>query len=61
MLDSSKVMEATDIPVKVIKVNSVFFAKQLCDYFNESISEEKFPNCLKLANATPAFKKGGHI
>ena len=54
-------MEATDIPVKVIKVNSVFFAKQLCDYFNESISEEKFPNCLKLANVTPAFKKGGHI
>ena len=45
MLDSLKVMEATDIPVKVIKGN-------------EYIDERTFPNCLKLANITPIFRKG---
>ena len=44
--------------MKVIKGNSDFFAEQVCTYFHESITSWKFPNCLKLANITPAFKKG---
>ena len=44
MLDSSKVMQATDIPVKLIKGNSNFFAGQICLYFNESIGKIKFPD-----------------
>ena len=36
----------------------IFFAEQICAYFNKSIDKEKFPNCLKLANIAPVFKKG---
>ena len=55
VLDTSKAIQAIDIPVKVIKGNSIFFAEKICPYFNESIGKEKFPNRLKLANITPAF------
>ena len=58
MIDSSKTLQTIDIPVKVIKGNSNFFAEQICAYFNESIDKQKFPNCLKLANIRPVFKKG---
>ena len=58
MLDSSKVIQATDTPVKVTKGNSDFFAKQNYAYFHGSIGKEKLPNCLKLANITPGLKKG---
>ena len=37
-----------------------FFAEQICAYFNGSMSKGKFPNCLKLANITPVFKKVAH-
>ena len=42
MLDSSKAMQATDIPVKVIKTYSNSFVEQICPYFNESISKGNF-------------------
>ena len=59
MLNSpKKAIHATNILAKVIKGNSNFFAEQICAYFNESISEGKCPNSLKLANTTPVFKKG---
>ena len=58
MLDISKAIQAIGIPVKVIKGNSIFFAEKICAYFNESIGKEKFPNRLKVANITPAFKNG---
>ena len=56
MLDSWKVMEATNIPIKVIKVNSIFFAEQIWAYFDGCICKGKFPNCLKLANIKPVFR-----
>ena len=54
----SKTIQVTDIPVKVIKGNSIFWAEQKCVYFNEFISKGKFPNFSELANITPGFKKG---
>ena len=57
MLGGSKAIQATDIQVKVIKSKSNFFAEQICTYFNESIGKGKFPNCLKLSNIAPVFKK----
>ena len=54
----SKAIQATDIPVKVIKGKSIFLAEQKCAFFIESISKQKFPNFLQLANITPGFKKG---
>ena len=34
------------------------FAEAICFYFNKALENGKFPNCLKLANITPVFKKG---
>ena len=58
VLDVSKVIQESDIPVKIIKANENFFAEAICFYFNKSLENGKFPNCLKLANITPVFKKG---
>ena len=46
MLDSSKAIQATDIPVKVLKGKIIFFAEQMCAYFNESVGKVKLSNCL---------------
>ena len=50
--------QESDIPVKIIKVNKNFFAEAICFHFNKSFENGKFPNCQKLANITPVFKKG---
>ena len=57
MLDVSKAIQESDIPVKIIKANENFFAEAICFYFTKSLENGKFPNCLKLANITPVFKK----
>ena len=54
MSDSSKFMHAMDLPVKVMKGSSIFLQNK---YAFISISKEKFPDCLKLADITPVFKK----
>ena len=46
------------IKVIIIKANENVFAEAICFYFNKALENGKFPNCLKLANITPAFKKG---
>ena len=58
MLDVSEAIQESDIPVKIIKANENFFAEAVCFYFNKVLENAKFPNCLKLANITPVFKKG---
>ena len=58
MLDVSKAIQESDTPVKIIKANENFFAEAICFYFNKALENGKFPNCLKLANITPFFKKG---
>ena len=58
MLDSSKAIQESDIPVKLIKENSDLFAEIICKYFSESLEKSKFPDCWKLANITAVFKKG---
>ena len=58
MLDVSKAIQESDIPVKIIKVNENFFAEAICFYFNKSLENGKFPNCLKLANITPVLNSG---
>ena len=57
MADVSKPIQDSDIPGKIIYVNDNFFGKQFM-YFNKSLENGKFPNCLKLANMTPVFKPG---
>ena len=55
ILDSSKVVQG--IPVKLVKGNSDLFAEIIYNYFNESLEKSKFPDCWKLANVTPVFKR----
>ena len=58
-MDVSKAIQESDILVKIInKANKNLFAEAICFYFNKSLKYGKFPNCLKLANITPFFKKG---
>ena len=58
VLDVSKAIQESDIPVKIVKENKNFFAEAICFYFNKSLENGKFPSCLKLANIMAVFKKG---
>ena len=58
MLDVLKAIQESNIPVNSIKANNNFFAEAICFYFNKSLENGKFPNCLKLANIIPVFRKG---
>ena len=57
VLDVSKAIQESDVPIKNIMTNENYFAEAICFYFNKSLENDKFPNCLKLANITPVFKK----
>ena len=48
MLDVSKAIHESDIPIDIIKANENFFAEAICFYFNKSLENDNFPNCLKL-------------
>ena len=58
VLHVSKAIQNSDIPVKIIEANENFFAETICFYFNKSLENGKFPNCLKLANIILVFKNG---
>ena len=57
MLDSSKATQWSDIPVKLIRSKSDFFAEKILKYFNESLEKSKFPDRLKSANVTPSLQE----
>ena len=54
-------MQATNIPVKLIKGNSIFLQNKNALISMNLLVKENFPNCLKLANITPGFKKGNPL
>ena len=57
-LDITKSSQDTNIPTKILKENSDIFACFICKTFNNMVDSSKFPEALKLAHITPAFKKG---
>ena len=57
-LDVSKASQDSDIPTKIIKVNTDIFAEVLYNVFNRSLELGEFPSGMKLANVTPMHKKG---
>ena len=57
-LEIRKVVQDSDIPVKLLRGNPEFFAEQICCQFNEAICSSIFPASFKLANITPVFKVG---
>ena len=54
----NKAVQDTDIPVKILKENTKYFAEYICLQFNEAICASKFPASFKFANITPVFKQG---
>ena len=58
MLDVSKTIQESDIPIKIIMANENFVTEAICICFSKSLENCKFPNYLKLTNITPVFKKG---
>ena len=54
-LPSDKV-SAGEIPIKILK-ESTFCFPELTNYINESLTNKKFPDTVKLSDITPVFKK----
>ena len=49
--------QQSDIPTKILKQNSHYFADYFCGNINQCISKSIFPPDLKLADVTPVYKK----
>ena len=56
-LNSRKVLQQNDIPVKILKENSDIFPYILHDNFNNSLFSTNFQKYLRKADITPIFKK----
>ena len=56
-LDTAKASQQSDIPTKILKQNSDYFAEYFYDNINQCISKSIFPSDLKLADVTPVYKK----
>ena len=59
-MGTSKSTQSEDIPFKIVKDNADIFANFILQNFNKCIISGKFPNQLKKADVSPAFKKGNH-
>ena len=57
-LDANKASQSSDIPIKIVKENIDVFSDFLSSIFDSSIKLSKFPENLKQADITPAYKKG---
>ena len=54
-LNIFKASQDSDVPTKIIKMNTDIFAKLLYNVFNRSLEVVEFPSGMKL---TPMHKKG---
>ena len=54
--DTAKASQQSDVPTKILKQNSDYFAGYFCGNINQYISKSMFPPDLKLADVTPAYK-----
>ena len=57
-LKLSKAVQDSDIPVKILKENSDFFAEYIYLQFNEAVDSSKFADFFKYADITAGFKQG---
>ena len=55
--DTAKASQQSDIPNKILKQNSDYFAEYFYKNINQCISKSIFPSDLKLADVTPVYKK----
>ena len=56
-LDPSKSSQQTDIPTKILKYNSEYFAGYFHENINFCFENSYLPSGLKFADVTPAYKK----
>ena len=56
-LVTAKASQQSDIPTKILKQNSDYFAEYFYENINQFISKSIFPSDLKLADVTPVYKK----
>ena len=57
-LKLSKAAQDSDIPVKILKENSDFFAEYIYLRFNEAVDSSKFADFFKYVDITAGFKQG---
>ena len=56
----SKATRYTDAATKFIKISKSVISPFLCKLINDCFSKGFYPNCLKIAEVIPIFKKGDH-
>ena len=56
-LNPRKAAQNTDIPIKILKENADIFSSYICDFFNETIRNGKFPSILKKLISPQFLKK----
>ena len=56
-LVTAKASQQSDIPTKILKQNSDYFAEYFYENINPYISRSIFPSDLELADVTPVYKK----
>ena len=49
--------QVNNFPVKILKQNADVFTANMSNIFSFCVNESKFPNILKQANVTTAFKR----
>ena len=54
----SKATRYTDTEAKFIKISKSMISPFLCKLINDCFSKGVYPNCLKIAEVIPIFKKG---
>ena len=58
-LKNNKAIRIMDVETKFIKSKNIL-SPVLSDLFNVCIAQGVFPDCLKMAEVIPIFKKGDH-
>ena len=54
-------MGINSIPIKILKLAKEQIAEHLCFIYNLSFTTGIFPDSLKIAKVTPAYKKGSEL
>ena len=56
-LNTANASQQSDIPTKILKQNSDYFAEYFYENINQCIPKSIYPSDLKLADVTPVYKK----
>ena len=56
-LDTAKTSQQSDIPPKILKQNSDYFAEYFYANINQGVSKSIFPSDLKLADVTQSIRR----